>query len=123
MASQQVQALRRRREISVDLGGGLTVTCLRPREGDMAGMFEGEGATRSLSIRLEHVQKFVTGWSGFSEATFFGASVGSSDPLPFDAELWAEAVGDHVEWVNAVANKMLAAIVTHFEEKAASEKN
>lgn len=115
--------LRKRREKTVDLGEGLSVTFLRPREGEMGPLFQGDGEARVMRVQLEQVCRCVVGWSGFTEATLLGAGVGSSDPLPFDAAVWAEIVTDRVEWFGLVSQAILDSMVEHIERKGTAEKN
>ena len=116
-------ALKRRREKTVDLGGGKTVTFLRPPESEMGGLLKTEGDSRTWLVGVEQVRKYVTGWSGFSEATILGESVGSSDPLEFSADLWAELAADNIEWSSKVAAAILEAVVAHVNAQAATAGN
>ncbi len=116
-------ALKRRREKSVDLGEGRAVTFLRPLESDMGSMLSGEGAERTWSVTIEHVKKFVNGWSGFTEADLLGASIGSSDPVSFDPDLWAEVCADDIETVQKVAQAILKSVIDHLSEQADVAKN
>lgn len=122
-ASATVLALRRQREHSVDLGGGKKVTFLRPPEVEMTALLHGDGESRIWKVDIAEVRKYVCGWSGFTEADLLGASVGSSDPLAFDPELWSELVNDNVQWKVKVAEAILASVIDHINRQDAVAKN
>lgn len=118
-------ALKRGREKTVELAEGKKVTFLRPPESEMGSMLDiqpGE-KTGTWAVRIEHVKKYVNGWSGFTEADILGASVGSSDPVEFDRELWEEMCSDNIEWVNKVAAAILNSIVDHLKVQDDVAKN
>lgn len=118
--------LRKSREISVDLGDGLAVTYLRPQPEklvDMGIVTLNQIGPPTVRVSIDHVQKLVNGWSGFSAATFLGAAVGSSDPLDFDADIWAEVSPDHPEWTGKIALSILEAIVEHNKKNEGAAKN
>lgn len=106
-----LRALREQRRFWVDLGGGLRVQLQRPREAEMPRFVRG--------VDVDHVAAQAVDWQGFTEATFAGAA-GSSEPLPFDADLWAEYVGDHLQAVQTCASALAEAITAHLERKAAA---
>jgi hypothetical protein len=117
-------ARKRRREKSVDLGGGKKVFFLRPSETDMGALLTGEGDKRVWVITTDHVRKFVFGWEGFTEADVLGASVGAADvPVEFDAELWAEMVSDDLDWISKIGDAILKSVVDYLTEKDATAKN
>jgi hypothetical protein len=116
-------ALKRKREKTVDLGDGKKVFFLRPAESEMASLLSGEGETRTWAIGVDHVRKCVTGWDGFTEVDILGAGVGASDPVPFDADLWAELCGDDIAWVRQVADAILKSVVDHLQAEEAAAKN
>jgi len=125
-AKDLLAKLRRSREFKCDLGNGLSVTCMRPSESEVARMTKpvaGEADKYTIHVEDEHVRDCVVGWDGFSEAAILGAAVGSSDPIEFDRDLWAELAGDRRMWFYTVAGKMLEAIVAHNEQRAAAAKN
>ena len=121
--SALVLALRRQREKSVDLGDGKKVTFLRPPEVELTKLLHGEGDTRTWVVGIDEVRAYVVGWSGFTEADILGAAVGSSDPLQFDQALWAELVGDKIEWMRKVADAILKSVVDHINRQAEVAKN
>ena len=116
-------ALKRKREKTVDLGNGKKVFFLRPAESEMSGLLTGEGETRTWSVGVDHVRKCVTGWAGFTEDDILGVGVGSSDPVDFNAELWAELCGDDIAWVRQVADAILKSVIDHLQKEDAVAKN
>lgn len=121
-ASRLITRLREQRMKWVDLAGepGKRVRIIRPTESELAQHFFKDGR---LVVGIEEVKRFVVEWDGFTEADFLGAAVGSSDPLPFDAALWAEVVADHVKWVQQLAQDLLDHTVAHRVAAADDEKN
>lgn len=116
-------ALKRRREKKVELGNGKSVTFLRPTEADMGAMLAITGDKGTWNVGIEQVRKFVVGWSGFTEADLLGAAIGASDPVEFDAELWAEVCSDDIAWVRQVADAILTSVVDHVVAKDSAAKN
>lgn len=116
-------ALKRRREKTIDLGNGKSVTFLRPTEAEMGALLEVNGEQRTWNVGVEHVRKFVVGWSGFTAADLLGAAIGSSDPVEFDRELWAEVCADDIAWIRQVADAILKSVVDHITEKDSAAKN
>lgn len=45
----------------------------------------------------------ITAWDGITGALVLGAAVGSADPVPVHAGLFARLAGDRPEWVTALA--------------------
>lgn len=121
--NQLIKQLRAQRQSWVDLEAGKRVQIIRPTESEFPSFLSGEGDQRRIAVSIEQVGKYVTGWDGFSEADFLGAAVGASDPLPFDAELWAEVVADRSPWVATVSTALLTAMTDHFQQKAKVSKN
>lgn len=113
--SRTLQALRQQRLHWVELEPGLRVQFRRPLETDLPRF--------AVGMKVEHVCEFVVGWEGFTEATFLGAAVGSSDPVDFSPELWAEYVRDSVEVYTKVANAVLGTLTAYLERREASAKN
>jgi hypothetical protein len=124
MMQRLITQLRAQRQSWVELEPGKQVQIIRPPEVDISAFLGGgAGGGRAISVGLAQVCQYVTGWQGVTEADLLGAAVGSSDAVPFDSALWAEVVADRGDWLNTVAQALLAAIVQHFEAKAAVEKN
>jgi len=132
-AQELIARLRRNREFTVELEPAksdsqpaVTVTCLRPTESDVARMTRQRDDNPDFvttSVEDDDVARAAVGWSGISEATLFGAAVGSSDPIDFDQKLWAALAADHRDWYFKVAMKMLEAITEHNKKRAEDAKN
>jgi hypothetical protein len=114
-----VQKLREARSEWLDLNDpdlpGLRVLVERPPESEFWEL--------KVNSRAELAAKWVWGWEGFSEATFFGSAIGSADALPFDAGLWAFVSRDHAKWIEAVFERLLSMVVKHTERTQQDEKN
>lgn len=100
----------------------LAVKLRRPAEVELQA-YRG-GAGRDLDATLtEAACSTAVDWRGFSEAELLGAAIGSSDPLPFSADLWREAVRDRLDWLGKCANHVMTAVAEHFAAKAEQRKN
>lgn len=121
--SRLITQLRAQRQSWVDLAPGKRVQIIRPAESEIGEFLRNEDGARAMVAELAQVCKFATGWEGITEADLLGAGVGSSDAVPFAADLWAEVVADRSDWLKAVAAALLDSIVKHFEAKAQAEKN
>lgn len=109
------------REHWVDLAPGKRVKLRRPMEGDLEGMFR--GTPRRFTVALEDVQKYAVDWQGFTEADLLGQSIGSSDPLPFSAEVWALAVGDNLDWLQEARKGLEGILAARIEARLAAAGN
>lgn len=116
-------ALRRRREKWVPTGEGKKVKFLRPTEAEMPAMLRVEGDVRNWVVGNSDVQRLVTDWEGYTEADILGASIGSSDPVEFNSELWAEVIADDITLTRTVADAILKAVVDYINEKDSTAKN
>lgn len=108
-------ALRSGRLHWCELAPGRRVQFRRPLETEMHRFVGG--------VTVDHVCEYVCDWDGFTEGTLLGESVGSSDPLDFAPELWAEYVRDQSEVSSTVAKAIAAALKTHIEARGAAAKN
>lgn len=121
MVSNTLKALRAQRlhwiEVRPASDGvsALAVQVRRPLEAELYKF--------SAGVTAEHVCEFVTAWKGFTEADILGPSVGASDPLEFDAELWSEWVRDNAGYVQAIAAGIRDLIQQHLEKVGAAAKN
>lgn len=93
----------------------LRVKVRRPAEAETLAFARGTFADGAARV--------VVGWEGFSEATLFGIAVGSSDPLPFDPDLWAEVVRDRTDWIVKVTERASQLVKEHGEARQAHAKN
>lgn len=121
--SRLIDQLLAQRKSWVDIAPGKRVQIIRPPESDIGDFLKEDGSHRSMLVRLDHVQKYTTGWEGFTEADLLGSAVGASDPVPFDPELWAIVVADNNDWIKRVSAALLKTIVDHFSNRVAAEKN
>lgn len=103
------------RDVWADLGDGLRVRLRRPPTAKLAPF--ARGAEPEAYLRC------AVGWEGFSEATFLGAAVGASDPIPFDIDAWVVAALDRLDWIEKVTAAMVGAITAHIEKTQADAKN
>ncbi len=94
---------------------GLRVQYRRPPEVELPRLRAG--------VLIEHVVDYACGWEGFTEATLLGAAVGASDPVPFDREVWAAWVRDHVDVVSLVAKAMSETVSAYLVQREATAKN
>ena len=74
-------------------------------------------------VDIEHLCEYVCGWDGFTEADLLGPAIGASDAVAFTPKLWARLVRDRIDYVQPVAQAMVAAITEHLASKAATAKN
>ena len=116
-----IKQLMAAREHWVDLAPGKAVKFRRPMEGDLEGMFR--GTPKRFSVLLEDVQRHAVDWRGFSEADLLGKGVGNDDPLPFGAEVWALAVGDNLDWLQAARAGLESVLASRIEARLAAQGN
>lgn len=109
------------REHWIDLAPGKRVKFRRPMEGDLEGMFR--GTPRRFTVALEDVQKFAVDWQGFSEADLLGQGIGNSDALKFDAQVWALAVGDNLDWLQEARKGLEGILAARIEARLAAAGN
>lgn len=100
----------------VELGPGRKVRIVRPPELDLVQLVGG--------VRVEHAQRYVTGWQGFTEASLLGAAHGSADTeVPFDSEVWGAYIADHLDEARVVVDALADRVRAYLEEREAREKN
>lgn len=100
----------------------LRVKLRRPPEAEL-GRF-GKSTERPFQDRLlASVVDAAQGWEGFTEEDLLGESIGGSDPVPFDRELWAVVIADRTAWMSACMVHLADEIGQHLERRAAVEKN
>lgn len=120
MSAALIAQMRAARTTWVDLGDGVAVAIIRPTELEMAAF------VRRLFVAGESVPdtelcfRWVTDWRGVTEATLLGAGIGSSAPVPWSTEVWAEVVGDRKAWASAVAQAVVDAMQAHLTAKVAT---
>ena len=119
---QLVAAALAQRESFVLLGDGKRVKIRRPSEVAIPKMLRRNGdAGTSIHAGLEEVRAHVVGWEGFTEADFMAG--GASDPVDFDARLWALWIEDHRDNIGLVAQAIVDAVVAHEQRQADTTKN
>ena len=110
-----IARLDEQRAFWVPLSEGRRVKLQRPLETEMGAFVEGVG--------VDAVCQRAVAWEGFSEATFLGAAIGASDPLPFNADLWARWARDHAADTRACLDELVKAIGDYLAEKGDTAKN
>lgn len=135
-ATEMKAALLRRREFWVTVaekGDGdakrtLRVQLARPPETAVNAMIvpargPGSEGKVTIAVELEHVLVAARGWDGFIGEDIMGAGVGDSDPVVFDASLFAVVVEDDVEMKTKLAGALLKAIIDHSAKVETAAKN
>lgn len=110
MSKSLIERLRRARQ-STTGSGGRTFTIRRPTDLEMQEM-AGKIDQRLLLVR------FVVDWGVMSEIDL-GIPGGGPDPVPFDADLWAEWIADHPEHWDEITTAVIQGYRSH---KAAMEE-
>ena len=119
---QLIAAALAQRETFVPLEDGKRVKIRRPSEVAIPKMLRRNGdAGTVIHAGLEEVKAHVVGWEGFSEADFMAG--GASDPVDFDAGLWAVWIEDHRDAIGPVSQALVDAIVAHEKRVVETEKN
>lgn len=84
--------------------------------------YERDKAFRKDDIdALDIAKMFVVGWEEVTEAKFIVS--GSSDPLPFDPEAWAELVQDLPELWSPITKAVIDSWVEYNERREGRRKN
>jgi hypothetical protein len=115
VSEQLVKQLRAQRESWVTVAEGVRIKIRRPSETQMAQLM----SAKPLDVACNH----CVDWDGVTQALLLGDSVGSSDPVPFTPELWAEVVGDRVEWVTLLAEHVHQTALRYLQQKQAALGN
>ncbi|MES2959803.1 MAG: hypothetical protein V4792_16560 [Pseudomonadota bacterium] len=110
-----IRKLQEQREEWCELGDGLRVCFVRPPETEVHSLVRGVG--------VEHARKYVVKWDGFTEVTVLGEGVGASDPLDFNADLWAALVADRADWLSKFADALVSACNRRHKERKAALGN
>jgi hypothetical protein len=97
------------------------VRVIRPTEVEIGRhLLRGE---KQLGVDFEDVVRFTVGWEGFTEVDLLGRGIGASDPLGYDAELWAELLANRTDWLQKLAKHLLDAVSAYVAEQADARKN
>ena len=67
--------------------------------------------------------RFVDGWDGFTAADILGPEVGSSDPVAFDAGLFADWAADHADVVKTAAEGLMQVVQAFMARRQETAKN
>lgn len=119
-----VAALRSGRERWVELEPGKRLKIRRPAEAEFSDFIVArEGSGRTMVVDLRHVQRYAVDWAGITEADLLGPTVGSGDEMPFNADVWGEAVADRLPWLRAAAEGLLNTITEHLQAQEAAAGN
>lgn len=110
-----IDKLRAKRQAWIELDQGLKVLVRRPPECEFTKLVNG--------LDTQDAAGYVVGWDGMTEAVLLGPAIGSSDPIPFDKDLWLEASQDRAEWIASVAAEVVRQVSEHLEAKRGAQKN
>lgn len=118
------------REFVVDLAEGRRVTVRRPTEMQIQRdhvvlKFNPDTPDKrdaSLTVDPDKVHELCVGWEGFSEADLTGAA-GSSDAVPFHAELLRLWLEDQPDQARTLCTAVLDQMVAHLNRRSTAEKN
>lgn len=116
-----VRQLLSAREAWIELSPGKAVRLRRPLEGELERMFRGEPPR--FRIQLEDVVAHAVDWRGITESDLLGAGIGADEALPFDAEVWALAVGDNLDWLQAARQGLERLVADRLQARAAAQGN
>jgi len=114
MSRALIEKLRRACEVKVTIDGK-NYTVRRPTDAEIVELQRTGGATFAAVAK-----QFVVGWDLVELDLVPG---GGPEPVPFDAELWAEWVADRLEMWAPIANAALDAYFKHRETRDADAKN
>lgn len=127
-AAQLIAKLREQRDSwcvlreAADGEPELAVCLRRPTEAEIPG-YKPTATQSTEQLLTEAVCRQAVGWRGITEAELLGAAVGSSDPVEFSVDLWAEVVRDRADWLSACAVHLMQQINSHLRAKAEQRKN
>ena len=111
MSKALIEKIRKAREQNVTAGGH-TFTVRRPTDGELA--YLPDNQTYTLLCR------FVVGWD-FHELDIIPG--GGPEPVPFDAAVWAEWIGDRSDLWLELGAPLLTSYKAHEESLRAAAKN
>lgn len=120
MSATLIAQMRAARTTWLDLGDGAAVAVIRPTEMEMAPFIRRLFIVGETVPDAELCYRWVTDWRGVTEATLLGGGLGSTAPVQWSADLWAEAVADRREWSSKVAQAVVDAMQAHLAAKVAA---
>lgn len=117
--------LREQRSWLVEVAPGKHIKLIRPTqlEAQRHLVRPGDDGLVSFQCGFDDVVRFTVGWDGLTEADLLGATVGASDPVLFDADLWKEVAADKLGWINQLAEELLAKTIEHLKTLEENSKN
>lgn len=114
MAKSLIERIRAARQTTVQVGD-ITLICRRPTNLEMLEM-RTEKVTQS-----DILKRFVDGWEGMTELHL--TSGGTSEPVEFSRELFAEWVSDHPEAWGVITEAVVQGYKAHEEKLEEAAKN
>lgn len=113
MSQSLIAKIRAARQSVVEIGQyGFTIR--RPTDLQIA-QFNGQ------LDQTEILRRFVVDWVGVHENDLYAG--GTSDPAPFDAELFVEWIADQPDYWDPITTAIIAAYKAHAEARDAHAKN
>jgi hypothetical protein len=114
MSRALIEKIRKQRELKITVGK-FTFTARRPKDTEAIELGRADSAFSDIA------ERFVVGWDGVTENDVVNG--GSLEPLPFDAELWAEWCADHPNFWGPISKAVLDAYRAHAEAMEDDAKN
>lgn len=115
LAERMMRARQFQREFD-----GLKLTLIRPTEADMQrdlGDRDGFVTTDLLNL----AKRYVVDWHGVTEADL--VTSGSTDPVPFDSELWAAYIEDRLDLWGPIGTAVIDSFTQHRKRREDASKN
>lgn len=110
-----LRMLREQRSFWVELPEhGFSVQMRRPLFAEIAELSAAGGGG---SITIDHAVRFAIGWRDATPAHFIGPA-GGNEPMPFEADLWAEWVRDEPDALTRVVQAIAEAVSAAQRAKA-----
>lgn len=108
-----IKRLLAQREFSVEVAAGKQIRLRRPAEMDVMGMIQrgDDGKVVGLAADLADVKRFAVGWEGIAELDLVPS--GASDPVPFDADLFAVLIEDRRDWCAKCCQALVDKVLDH----------
>jgi hypothetical protein len=109
------QQLQRSREDWIEIEPGLRLKVRRPTETGLAPFYNG--------VTVDLLCEALVDWEGFTSDKLLPAGLGSSDPLPFDADLAKEVISDRADWAATAAAGLVDLIAKHVDRRKLEKKS
>jgi hypothetical protein len=114
MSKDLVEKIRKQRELKV-VAGKFTFTARRPTDVEAIALGRADSAFSKIA------EQFVVGWDGVTEDDLIQS--GASNPIPFDAVLWAEWCADRPDLWGTISTAVLDAYRLHAKRLEDGTKN